>query len=57
MVCLIFCVFGSLVSGARGFGPDGVNYAFKGTKIHRVVKNSLISGVSLIIIVLTLVVN
>lgn len=33
--------FLSLCMGTRGFGEDGVMYSFKGTKIHRVVKDVL----------------
>jgi len=33
--------FMTLCTGVRGFGDDGVMYSYKGTKIHRVVKNVL----------------
>ncbi len=31
--------FVELVTGARQYGKDGVKYHYKGTRIHRVVKN------------------
>jgi hypothetical protein len=36
--------FLDLCSGIAGFGNDGINYHFKGTKIHRIVKNELFEG-------------
>lgn len=36
--------FLSLLVNAKGIGADGVKYAYKGTKIHRVVKNLLFQG-------------
>lgn len=36
--------FLDLCSGVTNFGNDGINYHFKGTKIHRIVKNELFEG-------------
>lgn len=36
--------FLDLCTGITGFGNDGINYHFKGTKIHRIVKNELFEG-------------
>lgn len=36
--------FFELCSGSRNFGHDGINYHYKGTKIHRIVKDDLFEG-------------
>lgn len=36
--------FLELCSGSRGYGEDGVNYHYKGTRIHRIVKDQFFQG-------------
>jgi hypothetical protein len=36
--------FLALIANSKGYGSDGVKYAYKGTKFHRIVKNLLIQG-------------
>lgn len=36
--------FMALCNGEKGYGADGVRYHYKGTKIHRIVKNVVCQG-------------
>ena len=44
-LCPLTCTnFLSLITCAKGVASDGLKYGYKGTKLHRIVKNLLLQG-------------